>query len=149
LQERFIHTGVIVSRETNKVAFRRLVEEGFGNGNLDAVDELLAPDFREHQNGVEPPTREGVKALIRELRSILPDVKLTIEDITVDGDKVWGRMKAHGTHRDMFMGKSPTGKTVTVDVIDICRFEDGKIIEHWGVPDRLGMIEQLGLIPQG
>jgi steroid delta-isomerase-like uncharacterized protein len=144
----FICVGVIMSQETNKEAFRRLMEQGFGNGDLDAVDELLAPDFKEHQNGVEPPTREGVKALIQELRSILPDVKLTIEDITADGDKVWGRMKAHGTHRGMFMGRPPTGKTVTIDVIDICRFEGGKIVEHWGVPDRLGMMEQLGLIPQ-
>jgi len=46
------------------------------------------------------------------------------------------------------MGRPPTGKTVTVDVIDICRFEDGKIVEHWRVPDRLGMMEQLGLNPQ-
>jgi predicted ester cyclase len=143
------HWRLLMSLEVNKEAFRRLMEEGFGKGNLAAVDELLDPNFREHQNGVEPTTREGVKALIRELRSIMPDLKLIIEDMTADGDKVWGRMKAQGTHRGTFMGKPPTGRAVTLDVIDICRFENGKIVEHWGVPDRLGMMEQLGLIPQG
>jgi steroid delta-isomerase-like uncharacterized protein len=138
----------MMSQEANKKAFRRLMEEGFSDGKLTVVDELFAPDFKEHQNGVEPATREGVKALIQQLRSIMPDVRLTIEDIIADEEKVWGRIKARGTHRGMFMGRPPTGKTVTVDVIDICRFEGGKIVEHWGVPDRLGMMEQLGLIPQ-
>jgi steroid delta-isomerase-like uncharacterized protein len=139
----------MMSQETNKKIFRRLMEEGFSDGKFDIVDQLLSPDFKEHQNGVEPATREGVKALIQQLHSMMPDLKLTIEDITADGDKVWGRMKAHGTHRGGFMGRPPTGRTVTIDVIDICRFEDGKIVEHWGVPDRLGMMEQMELIPQG
>jgi steroid delta-isomerase-like uncharacterized protein len=130
--------------EQNKEIFRRLIAEGFNKGDLNKLDELFASDFKEHQNGVEPPTLEGLKTMIRELRSVLPDLNVTIEDITADGDKVWARLVGRGTHRGKFMGVPPTGKAVTVDIIDVCRFEEGKIVEHWGVPDRLGMMEQLG-----
>jgi steroid delta-isomerase-like uncharacterized protein len=130
--------------EQNEEIFRRLIVEGFNKGYLNKLDELFASDFKEHQNGVEPSTLEGLKTMIRELRSVLPDLNVTIEDITADGDKVWARLVGRGTHRGNFMGVPPTGKAVTVDIIDVCRFEEGKIVEHWGVPDRLGMMEQLG-----
>ncbi len=72
---------------------------------------------------------------------------MTIEDITAEGDKVWARLTARGTHRGPFMGLPPTGRPIEIDVIDICRFEGGQLVEHWGVPDRFGMLEQLGLLP--
>jgi predicted ester cyclase len=64
------------------------------------------------------------------------------------GDKTWARITARGTHQAPFMGQPPTGKSFAITVIDICRFEDGKIVEHWGVADRLSMLAQLGLFPR-
>jgi predicted ester cyclase len=56
-------------------------------------------------------------------------------------------MTSRGTHRGPFMGLAPTGKTFAITVIDVCRFENGKIVEHWGVPDRLALMQQLGALP--
>ena len=136
---------VDLRQEQNKEVVRRLIEEGFGQGNLAAVDELVAPDLMEHQAGM-PQGREGLRKVIVGLRGILPDLHYTIEDITASGDRVWIRLRGYGTHRGEFMGLLPTGKAVVIDVIDICRLEDGKVVEHWGVPDRFSMLEQLGIL---
>jgi predicted ester cyclase len=135
--------------ERNVASFRCIIEEGFGQGNLDVLDAIVASDFVEHQNVTGlPPGLVGLKAMIRGLRAVLPDLILTIEDLAVDGDRVWGRMVGRGTHLGTYFGLPGTGKRVVVDVIDICRFENGKMVEHWGVPDRFGLLEQLDLLPK-
>lgn len=126
--------------------FRRLFDEGFTGGNIAVVDELVSEDFQEHQAG-QRPGREGLKALIQQLHSWFSDFTLTIQDLTEDGDKVWARLKGGGTHTGMVMGQPPSGRHVEIDVIDIIRFSDGKMVEHWGVPDTLNMMRQIGLIP--
>jgi steroid delta-isomerase-like uncharacterized protein len=135
-----------MSKENVKV-FHRMIEEGFNKGNLAALDELFAPDFIEHQDGFVPPNIEGVKGAIVSLRTPFPDLKLTIEEIIANGGEVWARITARGTHQAPFMGRPPTGKSFAITVIDICRFEEGQIVEHWGVADRLGLMGQLGLLP--
>jgi predicted ester cyclase len=132
--------------EENRRVFHRLIEVGFNKGDLSVADELVASDFREHQRGASDGP-DGVKDLIRGLREMTPDVALTIEDMVEDGDKVWPRMTARGTDAGQIMGRPPTGRRYTIDVIDICRFKAGKIVEHWGLPDQLGMLQQLGLVP--
>jgi predicted ester cyclase len=132
--------------ERNAALFRRVIEEGFNAGRLAVADEVIAPDQREHQPGLGPGP-EGLKGAIRRLRSAFPDLTLTIEDITADGDKVWARLKARGTQRGPHMGRPPTGRRIEIDVIDVCRFADGQLVEHWGVPDRFTLLEQLGLLP--
>lgn len=134
--------------QENENVFRRVIEEGFSKGNLAALDELFAPNHVEHQDGFRPPNIEGVKAAIAGLRTSFPDLKLTIDEIVVSDDKTWARLTARGTHLAPFMGRPPTGKSFAITVIDICRFENGKIVEHWGVADRLSQIAQLGLLPQ-
>lgn len=126
---------------------RRLIDEGFSEGNLVVADELVSDQCVEHQNfGPDhAPGPEGVKAVIASLRRACSDFRLTIEDLTVDGDMVWSRNVGTGTNDGPFMGHPPTGRTMRVDVIDIVRVVDGKIVEHWGVPDRLGALFQLGL----
>ena len=137
-----------MSEENNKLVFRQLIEEGFNKGNLGALDEICSPGFIEHQDGIMPPTMEGLKGAIISLRTPFPDLNLTIEEITASGDKTWARITGRGTHRGSFMGRPPTDKSFAITVIDICRFENNKIVEHWGVADRLSMIAQLGLLPQ-
>ena len=137
-----------MSENENERVFRRLIEEGFNKGNLSALDELFAPHFVEHQDGFVPPNVEGVKGAIVSLRTPFPDLRLTIEETIASGDKTWARITARGTHQAPFMGRPPTGKSFAITVIDICRFENGKIVEHWGVADRLSMLAQLGLLPR-
>ncbi len=135
-----------MSYEQNKAVLRRVIEEGFNKGNYAALDALFTPDYKEHQFSLKT-TLEGFKEDIRYLRTGFPDFHLTIEDITANADTVWIRMTARGTNLGPFMGP-PTGKPITITVMDVCRFENGKIVEHWGVPDRFAVMAQLGLIPQ-
>jgi predicted ester cyclase len=132
---------VAVNNEAN---YRRLIDEGFNQGNLSVVDELVAPGAVEHQRGGGRDGLEGAKKTINFLRTAFPDFKLTIEDLVVDGDKVWARQRGGGTNLGSFMGRPPTGKTAFIEVFDVCRFQDGKMVEHWGVPDQLGMLTKLG-----
>lgn len=133
--------------QSPELLVRRLVEEGFNDGDLDAVDELISPDLVEHQNygPGHAPGAEGVKAVISSLRRAFPDFHLSIEDLTVSGDTVWLRMTGSGTNDGSFMGQAPTGRTMRADVFDVLRVEGDRIVEHWGCPDRLGILFQLGL----
>jgi predicted SnoaL-like aldol condensation-catalyzing enzyme len=135
-------------RERNVSVVRRLIEEGFNRGNFVAVDETISTGMREHQrfDPPLPPGPEGTKVLIRSLRSMFPDIRLTIEDTAFEGDTVWIRMRATGTNKGSVMGKPPTGRRMEIDVFDVCRIKDGRIVEHWGVPDQLSMLEQIGII---
>jgi predicted ester cyclase len=134
-----------MSEKENVTTFRRVIEEGFNRGNVDALDDCFAPAYGEHQFDL-PPTLEGFKGSIRYLRSTFSDFSLTIEDMIAGEDMVWARMTGRGVNNQPFMGRPPTGKPFTMTVIDICRFEDGKIVDHWGVPDRFHLIMQLGLL---
>jgi len=134
-----------MSGTSNEAMYRRLIEEGFNQGNLAVADELVAPNAQEHQRGSEDGP-EGVKKTITYLRSVFPDFKITIDEVVVSGDKVWARQRGGGTNLGRFAGHPPTGKKAFIDVIDVCRFEGGKMVEHWGVPDQLGMMMALGLI---
>jgi predicted ester cyclase len=137
-----------MSEEQNKRIFRRVIEEAYGEGDLEVPGEVFAADFVEHQAGVVPPTVDGVKGTISFLRAAFPDLRLTIEEIIASGDKTWARLTARGTHRGQFMGLLPTGKPFAITVIDECRFENGKIVEHWGVADQLALMMQIGALPR-
>jgi predicted ester cyclase len=130
-------------QERNKTTLLRLIEEGFNKGDLSVVDEIVSVDCKERQRGNSDGS-EGTKEVITTLRTWFPDFTMTAEDVAAVGDRVWMRFTARGTNLGSVMGKPPTGKKVAVDVIDIARFKDGKIMEHWGVPDQLGLMIQLG-----
>src|SRR6476646_3775904 len=121
---------------------RRLIDEGFSDGRLEVADDLV-----EHQDyGADhAPGAEGVRAVIRSLRSAFPDFRLEIRDLVVAGDVVWTRNVATGTNDGSFLGNAPTGRRIRIDVFDVLRVVDGRVVEHWGVPDRLGVLFQLGL----
>jgi predicted ester cyclase len=127
---------------------RRLIEEGFTQGELDVCDELTSPELVEHQDfgPNHAPGAEGVKAVIASLHRAYSDFRLEIRDLTVDGDIVWLRLRGSGTNDGPFMGHPPTGRRMEIDVFDALRVVDGRIVEHWGVPDRLGALRQLGLL---
>ena len=132
---------------TNEQLFRILIEEGFSKGDVTVFDTHSSPAFVEHQHGFSPPNVEGVKKGIKNIHSAFSDFSLIIEDLVVNGDTVWGRMTGRGTHAGQFGPMAPTGKKVEITVIDIMRFADGKLVEHWGVADRFALMEQLGMKP--
>jgi predicted ester cyclase len=131
--------------EDNVERFRILIDRGFSAGDLDVVNEVIDPACVEHQRGLKPGP-EGVKETIRTLRTWFSEFQLEIVDLVADGDMIWSRNVGRGVNTGSVMGHPATGKPVAVDVVDIARFKDGKIVEHWGVPDQLGMLLQLGLL---
>lgn len=138
-----------MSTEQNKALVRQLVEEGINQGNISMIDELLTPDFIEHEElppGI-PPGREAPKVLFTMLRSAFPDFKATIEHLIAEGDKVVLHMTWTGTQKGEFMGIPPTGKRISITVIDIISIAGGKAVEHWGVMDSMAMMQQLGVVP--
>jgi predicted ester cyclase len=126
---------------------RRLIEEGFNQAKFAVCDELVDPSLVEHQNygPHHAPGAEGVKAVIASLHRAYPDFRLEIEHLSVDGELVWLHMQGSGTNDGSFMGNQPTGRKMQIDVFDLLRVRDGRLVEHWGVPDRLGALFQLGL----
>ncbi len=136
-----------MTEEKNKALNRRFVEEVINQGNLDVIEELLDPGAVDH---AAPPGfatgREGAKQFAAMMRSAFPDLHLTIEDMIAEGDKVVMRSTWSGTHEGEFMGIPATGRRVTVSGIDISRVADGRMVEHWGQFDALGLMQQLGAV---
>ncbi len=139
-----------MSAEENKALVRRYAEELLNRRNLDLFDEIFAPDFVQY--GVNPDQVSGVdelKQFFVMLDSGFPDFQVTIEDLfAAEGDKVVLRFTFRGTHQGEFMGVAPTGRQVTMSGIDIFGVADGKIVELWNEEDVLGMMQQVGAIPE-
>jgi steroid delta-isomerase-like uncharacterized protein len=134
--------------EANKALVRRFTNEVMNRGNLRVVDEIVAPNAVNHSSPPGfPAGTAGVKQMATMYRSAFPDVRITIEDLVAEGDRVAARWSATGTHRGELMGIPATGKRVTVTGIEINRIVDGKIVEHWESFDQLGMMQQLGVVP--
>ena len=138
-----------MSTEQNKALTRQLVEEVLNKGNMSRVDEIIAPNFVEHEELPPgfPPGREAPKLLFTMLRRAFPDFKATIQQLISEGDKVVFYMTWTGTQKGEFMGVPPTGRSVSFGVIDIIRVAGGKCVEHWGQMDSMGMMQQLGAMP--
>ena len=140
-----------MSAEENKRISRRVAEEVFSQGKVDLVDELVAENFVNHDPAAPPdlpPGREGLKALARFYKSAFPDAQITVEDQVAEGDRVVTRYSARGTHEGDFAGMPATGKQVTGTGITIDRIEGGKIVESWNQFDQLGLLQQLGGVPE-
>jgi len=135
-----------MSANENMEVFRRVIELGFNEGKLADLDRLVAADFVEHQFAGESGL-PGFKSLVLQLRTAFPDLKMTIEDSISSGDKVWVRLRCRGTHKGPLMGIPPTWRSIDTNALEVCRVANGKLVEHWGVPDRFAAMSQLGLLP--
>ncbi|HEX6710702.1 MAG TPA: ester cyclase [Rubrobacter sp.] len=138
-----------MSAEENKAVVRRFLDEVFGGGNLELVDEIFAPDYVLHDPAIpgEVSGTEGIKQYVSMYRGAYPDTHFTIEDQIAEGDHVVTRWKGQGTHRGELMGIPPTERLVTVTGVEVDRVSGGKIEETWVNYDALGMMQQLGAIP--
>jgi steroid delta-isomerase-like uncharacterized protein len=137
--------------EGNEELAHRFHMDIFQEGNLDAADEILSSDFLYHgalgpgedQRGPEP-TKQVASGVI----AAFPDRRITHEDTVAEGDKVLIRWTLSGTQEGELLGIPPTGRPVTLTGFDLFRIEGGKIAEMWQEADRLGMMQQLGVIPE-
>jgi steroid delta-isomerase-like uncharacterized protein len=134
--------------ERNKATVRKFYE-AINTGRFEIVDEVVAEDFVEHE--VFPglgPGREGVRQMFTMMRSAFPDLRMVIEDMIAEGDKVFVRGRMTGTNKGEFNGMAPTGRSMNVPFADFLRFADGRAVEHWGVTDSGTMMQQLAQTEQ-
>jgi ketosteroid isomerase-like protein len=132
----------VMAMSTNLERFQAIVERGFSQGDLTVADEVCGEKLIEHQYlaRTDLPGPQILKAQIEDARHSIKELKFTIEAVVEIGDTVWARGKATGVD-------PRSGKPVAIDVMDICRFAEGKLVEHWGVPDRFALLHQLGALP--
>jgi len=136
--------------EENKAVVRRQEEELFTRGNLDAADEIYAPGYVGHDPSNPEDIRglEAAKQAAADYRRAFPDLRVTLEDLIAEGDKVVARLRFRGTHRGELDGIAPTGRRVDCSGIVVSRMEGGKFAEDWANFDDLGMMRQLGVLPE-
>jgi predicted ester cyclase len=129
----------------NKTLVQQFFEEIVNQRNLAALGQFISP------NAVNHTVPDGLPQTPNQFLGLhlgaFPDLKITVEDLLVDGDKVVARVSYRGTHQGAFMGIPPTGKQVTGMGINIFRIVNGKLVEHWGLTDRISALRQLGIAP--
>ena len=137
-----------MSEQENKEIVRRMVEEILNNHNVDALGDFMSADMVDHNPppGVKPGL-EGMKEAMGMFISAFPDFNVQIDDVIAEGDTVVMRATSSGTHQGDFMGIAATGKKISYGEIHVVRIAGGKMVEHWGVEDQMGMMQQLGVVP--
>jgi steroid delta-isomerase-like uncharacterized protein len=129
---------------TDGKAIVRRVLRAMETGDEAEFDAVIADDYIQHNhlgNGREP-----VKKMVGSLRRAFPDLKVVVEDLLAEGDRVVARVTITGTHQGRFLGVDPTEKPITLRSVDIWRIEGDRLKEHWDVVDRLDFMQQLGLV---
>jgi steroid delta-isomerase-like uncharacterized protein len=136
---------------SNKATLRRLhdaINTGDAEHISNTIDEVVEPDVLIRTPlPVEATGAQALKEVFARLHRAFPDLHITVEDLIAEGDKVVSRNSVTGTHQGEYMGRPPTGKSITYNEIFIFRFVNGRIAETWGVVDVLSQMRQLGAIP--
>jgi steroid delta-isomerase-like uncharacterized protein len=133
--------------ERNKALILRLWDESVNKGNLAVIDELVAPHYAaDDPVSAEPPRGPAAaKRVVTLFRTAFPDIQFTADEVIAEGNRVVARWTARGTHRGPFLGVPPTGRTVTLRIVDILTVEEGKLTGMWALFDRLDVLQQLGV----
>jgi len=132
--------------EANKRAVAALFDGCFNRGDLALLDQLVAPTYVGPQGSRGPG---GFRGIVAGLRTGFPDIHYTLDEVIAEGDRVAVRWRWTGTNSGSFRAFAPTGKTFTNPGLGIFRFEDGKIVSASMETDRLGFLEQMGVVPAG
>jgi predicted ester cyclase len=136
--------------EENKALVRRYIEVVWNQRNIAALDELLAPNYQRYVSATAAPlSSEGQRQRIAGFHTAFPDLQFAIEDLLAEGDRVTFRATLRGTHQGLFpflQGIAPTGKQITISVLDVVRVEGKKLAEHWGGADLFDLLRQLGAL---
>ena len=134
--------------EENKALVRRLYQETLGEKSMAALEKYIAADAVDHNPGPgQGPGLEGVKAIFAEMYAAFPDMAANVDLIISEGDMVVARVTLTGTHRGDFAGMPATGKSFSISGIDTLRIANGQVTERWGNFDDMGMMQQIGAMP--
>lgn len=134
-----------MSAEDNKATVRRFYDEVINQMHLAVLEDLLGDPYVSHDLPSDPA---ALKGFISGFHEAFPDGQITIDQLIAEGDTVAARLTFHGTQTGQFQDVPPTGKTVAVPAQDMYRLVEGKIVEHWGGPNLLRLLQQLGVLTQ-
>jgi predicted ester cyclase len=136
-----------MSAEDNKALVVRLGEELFERGNLDVVEELIHPDFVNHEaRQGRPNGPAGMRGTAQWIRETFGEPSFEANQIVAEGDLVVTQVTFRGRLTGELMGRPPTNREFAVQQFHMWRVEDGKVAEHWAVRDDLGLAGQAGLL---
>jgi steroid delta-isomerase-like uncharacterized protein len=140
-----------MSVEDNKAIVRRVVEQGMGDGDFDAALAVYDPNFTYHNPVMDempdvPRGLEGMRMLLQGARAAFPDMEYRIEALVSEGDQVALLYSWTGTHLGGIGGVPATGRSVHATGAIFCRLAGGRIVEQWDLDDRLGTMQQLGVL---
>lgn len=136
-----------MSSESNKQVVQRIFEEGVNQGKPEVFDELIAPNYINHDVPVSEQGVAGFKQAVGIFQSAFPDLRALVEDIVAERDRVATRGYFTGTHQGVFNGIPPTGKQIKVPYADFWRIENGRASENWVRMDTVALMQQLGVMP--
>ena len=137
-----------MSVEENKAVVRRFIEEVFNKGNMAVADEVLTSNYVYHSNTMgEIKGPEGLKQFATMIRTVFPDLHVTIDDMVAEGEMVAYHLTLTGTFRGEFRSIAPTGKQINIPVAHFVRFEGGKEVEETPFWDSFTFYQQLGVSP--
>ena len=128
--------------EQNKILARRFYDEILNGRKMDVADKILSAEYIDHS--AVAPGRENFKTYFAMITNVFPDIKVTVEDMLADDNKVAVRLTIHGTQLGSFRGFPPTGTQATWEGMDIIHISNGIITERWSERDFLSMLMQLG-----
>jgi steroid delta-isomerase-like uncharacterized protein len=133
--------------EANK-ALARQFYDAFNQKNYAGFDAFMANDLVDHNPlPGQGPGLKGLKDVMPTFHNGFPDLRITVEDLIAEGDKVVVRTSARGTNTGSMLGIPPSGKHVEITAIDIWRVRNGKLAEAWHVEELLQMMMQIGAVP--
>ena len=136
-----------MSLSENKDIVRRFIDDVFVHGRMEAVDKLVAHDFTPHSWPGVAPGPDALKHAMTRVFAGLSDVRMDIDDLVAEDDRVAVRLTASATHTGDFMGMHASGKSYRISETHFFRVVNGKIREHWRDADMLGMMKQLDVLP--
>lgn len=139
-----------MSTQENKDLVRRWWEALNQRTAPQIINETYASDYILHDPALAEPVQgvDGVREFVTSVLTAFPDARYSIESLVAEGDKVAQQISVRGTHQAEFQGIPATGQPVAVWVMVISRIANGKIVEEWQMFDALGMLKQMGVIPQ-
>lgn len=136
-----------MSAEENKLLVRRYYEEVVNTGDVDRLDEFISPDYEEVYNNVRYASGlEGARQHVLGVRNTYPDLRLTVEQQIAEGEWVATRVTMRGSHRGVWLGMRPTGRTVEMTGVNVDRVVGSRIVEHGGAANTMEPLLEIGAI---
>ncbi|MEQ8433752.1 MAG: ester cyclase [Oceanicaulis sp.] len=133
------------ARDANREILRLQIEDLWGKGRVELIDQLYTDDVTDHMPlPGQPPGVSGLRQVVEQFHAALPDLQITVHGVLAEEDRALDFWTLEATHTGEVMGLAPTGNRIRFSGIDMVRIRDGRISDIWHVEELLQMIVQMG-----